>query len=483
MRKRSIAVLLTALLLAACTAQLAPPAATNPVPIASLSPSPTAVPPTAVPPTAPPTASPSVTRPRPSPTPSPASSPTAARAQSSPNAAASLDKIQHIVFIIKENRTFDTYFGTFPGADGATSGTISTGQTIPLGHTPDRTPHDIGHGFQEAIKAIDGGKMDKFDLISSANVNGDYLAYTQMHETDIPNYFAYARAFVLGDRMFSSLHGPSFPNHLYTVGAQSGGAIGNPNSPEAKGIWGCDADDSVTVPILQPDGTQTRQPPCFDFKTLADTLQAQNVSWKYYAPPKGDPGYIFSTLDAIRHIRESPLWVENVISDKQFTQDAKAGRLPAVSWLVTGGANEHPPASTCAGENWTVTQLNAIMQGPNWDSTAVFIIWDDFGGFYDHVPPPQLDAFGLGPRVPLLVISPYAKKGYIAHTQYEPSSILKFVETRYSLPALTDRDRNANDMLDSFDFNQAPLAPLILKPRACPRAYLPLIRINEGSTG
>jgi phospholipase C len=128
---------------------------------------------------------------------------------------AGIEKIQHIVFIVKENRTFDNYFGTFTGADGATSGTISTGRVIPLGHLPDKTPRDISHSFNAAVMAMDGGKMDKFDVIAGGNQNGDYLAYTQFVETDIPNYFAYARSFVLGDRMFSSLTGPSFPNHLH----------------------------------------------------------------------------------------------------------------------------------------------------------------------------------------------------------------------------------------------------------------------------
>src|SRR5262249_47253320 len=159
-------------------------------------------------------------------------------------------------------RTFDNYFGKFPGADGATTGTISTGQVIPLGHTPDSTPYDIAHSFEAATTAIDGGKMDRFDLIQGGSENGDYLAYTQMSEEDIPNYFAYARNFVLCDRMFSSLTGPSFPNHLYTVGAQSGGSINNPNSNQA---WGCDSDDGVTVQVMDNTGKIRNQPPCFDF--------------------------------------------------------------------------------------------------------------------------------------------------------------------------------------------------------------------------
>jgi phospholipase C len=377
-----------------------------------------------------------------------------------------VEKIRHIVFIVKENRTFDNYFGTFPGVDGATRGTISTGRVIPLGHTPDRTKHDIGHSWHDAVMAIDGGKMDKFDLIGGGNVRGEFLAYTQHVERDIPNYFTYARTFVLADRMFSSLTGPSFPNHLYTVGAQSGGAINNPN--KTRGTWGCDSDEGSTVQVMDERGGITQQFPCFDFQTLADALETAQISWKYYAPRKGEGGYIWNALDAIKHIRQTPLWDAHVAPDGQFADDARAGRLPAVSWLVTGRASEHPPASVCVGENWTVQQLNAVMSGPDWNSTAVFITWDDFGGFYDHVPPPTVDAFGFGPRVPLLIISPFAKRGYISHTQYEFSSLLKFAEARYGLAPLTARDRAANNMLDSFDFSQVPQPPKILEPHACP---------------
>jgi phospholipase C len=141
-----------------------------------------------------------------------------------------LDKITHIVFIVKENRTFDNYFGTFPGADRATFGQISTGAVIPLRHAPDMTPRDIDHSYQAAVEAIEGGAMDRFDLIKGGNVNGDYLSYSQYYESDIPNYFTYARNFVLADAFFSSLEGPSFPNHLYTVGAHSNRAINNPST-------------------------------------------------------------------------------------------------------------------------------------------------------------------------------------------------------------------------------------------------------------
>jgi phospholipase C len=155
----------------------------------------------------------------------------------SPHVEKGLGNIEHIVFIIKENRTFDNYFGTFPGAEGATSGRISTGDIIPLRNVP-RIPHDVDHGFDPTVRAINGGLMDQFDLIPNGGPP-DYFGYTQLIEDDIPNYFAYAYSFTLADHMFSSLTGPSFPNHLYTVGAQSGRAINNPtNSP---GVWGCDS--------------------------------------------------------------------------------------------------------------------------------------------------------------------------------------------------------------------------------------------------
>jgi phospholipase C len=392
-----------------------------------------------------------------------------ARAEPAPpqsTLASQLSVIRHVVFIIKENRTFDNYFGTYPGADGATAGLSSNGTTIPLAHEPDSLPHDLCHAWSCAITAIDGGKMDGF-LTSDGT-----LAYTQFTQADIPNYFAYAKHFVLADRMFSSLHGPSFPNHLYTIAAQSGGVINNPGSKAAKlNSWGCDAPAGTTVQVLSLNGQLSLQFPCFDFRILADSLQAGGVSWKYYAAGPKDPGYIWSTYDAIHHIRDSSAWIRHVVPNTLFARQARAGFLPSVTWLTpTFNESEHPPSSACEGENWTVQQINAIMHGPAWKSTAIFLTWDDFGGFYDHVPPPDLDVYGLGPRVPLLIISPYAKAGYISHTQYEFASVLKFIEERFNLPALGPRDRAANDMTDSFNFSQKPLRPLILHTRPCSKA-------------
>lgn len=390
--------------------------------------------------------------------------------------------IKHIVFFVKENRTFDNYFGTYPGANGATHATDSAGQVVPLQHELDQIP-DIDHSSEGARMAYDNGKMDQFDLLHSnkkAKTPGQGApapytnnSLTQLHQSDIPNYWTYAQNFVLGDNMFSSLMGPSFPNHLYTVAAQSGGAVDNPRTDKNIGTlgnatkgWGCDVPNQQ-VKVLDNTGITNLQEACFDFQTLADELDTAGYSWRYYAPPVSQGGYIWSSFDAIKHIRYGKDW-QYVVPTEQFMTDAAAGNLPTVSWIVTPAkVSEHPPASVCVGENWTVQMLNALMQGSDWSSTAVFLTWDDFGGFYDHVAPQQVDGYGLGFRVPLLVISPFTKKGYVDHTQYEYSSMLRFAEDELGLATLTSRDKAANNMMGAFDFTQSPRAPLVLQQRSC----------------
>jgi phospholipase C len=379
-------------------------------------------------------------------------------------------KIQHIVFIVKENRSFDNYFGTYPGADGATTGLISTGEEIALGQTPDVVPRDLGHEWEDTHLAIDEGRMDRFDLVSGGNVNGDMLSMTQYRDSDIPNYWNYAEHFALGDHMFAALAGPSFPNHLYTVAATSGGVFTNPGAL----AWGCDAPATATVGVMDANGNTTRVYPCFEYQTVADRLEAAGISWRYYAPQRGQRGYLWSALDAIGHIRNSSTWTSRVLSDDQFLADASNGNLPAVSWLVPDFAvSDHPSrpgfgnASVCVGENWTVNHINAIMQGGNWPSTIIVLMWDDFGGFYDHVAPPAVDIYGLGPRVPMIVLSPYVKEGTVSHTVYETSSVLQLIENRFKLKALTQRDVEANSLLDMFDFAQSPAPPYILPLRDC----------------
>ena len=396
-------------------------------------------------------------------------------------AAHGSNPIKHIVFFIKENRTFDNYFGTYPGADGATTAIDSQGNSVPLMHQKDQIP-DISHSYVDARLAWDNGRMDQFDLIpvrkTSTQAYNPYAnnSLTQFYQSDIPNYWQYAQNFVLGDHMFSSLIATSYPNHLYTVAAQSDGAIDNP-SPTAPGVgWGCDVANQK-VEVMNQKGHTSFVTACFNMRTLADELDAKGYTWRYYAPNAGQAGYQWSIFNSVKHIRYGPDW-KNVVPVAQFLSDASSGNLPTVSWIVTPSAvSEHAPASVCIGENWTVQMLNTLMQGGAWPSTAVFLTWDDFGGYYDHVPPQQIDGYGLGFRVPLLIISPYAKKGYIDHTSYEFSSMLHFAEVELGLSTLTKRDKGADTMMGAFDFNQQPRPPLILTPRTC-KGATPITNMN-----
>src|SRR6185312_12479843 len=200
-----------------------------------------------------------------------------------------------VVYFVRENHTFDNMFGTFPGANGATSGKISTGRTVPLIEEPDTLPQDIDHNYEDVELGVDGGKMDRFDLIPGAEYNGVNYSMSQYHQSDIPNYWALAQAYTLADNMFTSMNGPSFPNHLYTIAAQAGGALNNPEN--AGGRWGCDDPSYATVQVLTAAGV-TPQYPCFDFQTVADLLQNAGLTWRYYASAEDTSGYGWSSFDA-----------------------------------------------------------------------------------------------------------------------------------------------------------------------------------------
>jgi phospholipase C len=378
--------------------------------------------------------------------------------------------IQHIIIMDKENRTYDSMFGTFPGANGATTYVGADGQTHPLNHQLDHLLTDLSHAPTAGHLAYDNGKMDKFSQIQGAIQNGVDMSDSQLYQSDIPNYWSYAQHFALSDSFFSTIMGPSFPNHLFSIAGQGANVDTNPGT----GSWGCDSVASATVEVRNADGTKSQVYPCFDFQTIGDLLNAKSLSWKYYAPGQNQDGYIWSSFDAIKHIRMGADWQTHVVDYKSFATDAAAGTLPAVSWLVEpGGVSDHPPSSICAGENWTVQQINAVMSNATlWAHTAIILTWDDFGGFYDHVPPPAgpNPAIMYGFRVPTIIISPYAKAGYVDHTMYSYPSMLKFAEETFGLPSMTDLDRQANDLTGSFNFTQKPLAPLTLPQRTCPAA-------------
>jgi phospholipase C len=381
--------------------------------------------------------------------------------------------------VVKENHTFDNYFGSFPGAEGNATCAMPNGAG-PCPHAPDRTPRDLCHEHSCAITAWDGGKMDGWPNVPTSSNNNDNLAWAQYQESDIPNYWAYAKQFTLADHFFADVLGPSFPGHLMVLAAQAGWAVGNPNIDLYWPYWGCDQSFYSHVDVLHNGGATIDSVfPCFDFKTVPDILP-RGTSWKFY----GTNFYVFpeiwSMFDAVSHVRWGDGW-EHVVHSDDFEADLFFHTLPAVSWLVDQDlADEHPNVgSVCAGENWTVQKLNALMLSDYWSSTAILFTMDDFGGWYDHVTPPRqyggdaLHPYGLGFRLPLIVISPYAKAHYIMKQTAEQASIPRFIErvfgatTTLSASDPAAQDGQANDLFDAFDFTQAPQPPLVLPTRFC----------------
>jgi phospholipase C len=395
-----------------------------------------------------------------------------------PDAAPGAMPIKHVVVIVKENHTFDNYFGSFPGAEGTTQCKTSKGM-IACPHAPDRTPRDLDHGHPAALTDWNLGAMDGWDAVSGTSNNGDNLAYAQYQEADIPNYWAYAKAFTLGDHFFANVLGPSFPGHIFVLAAQAGWAFDNPDSQPTV-YWGCDEVPQQTFPVLDNGSCTVKQvAPCFDIPSVPDVLPA-GTTWKFYGTNFYLLPEIWSMFDAIKSVRYGSGW-NNVVNASTFDSDIDAHKLPDVSWLVDQDlADEHPQVGgVCDGENWTVGHVNKLMQSEYWKDTAILFTMDDFGGWYDHVPPPRqygCDAqhpYGLGFRLPLLVISPYAKPGFIFSEKSEQASIPRFIERVFgATKALSDldpaaQDGQANDLMHAFDFTQTPLPPLTLKQRTC----------------
>ncbi|HEY2579100.1 MAG TPA: alkaline phosphatase family protein [Streptosporangiaceae bacterium] len=332
--------------------------------------------------------------------------------------------IRHVVVIMMENHSLDNYFGDFPGVAGTKWGVTEPPAPNPL-------PSDLDHSGPRTIAAIDGGRMDDF------NPRGE----VQYRRSDIPTYWAYARQYGLGVNFFADAETSSTPNHIAMVAAQTGGDFFTTTHT------GCDSPLNVIVNNRDVDGNETFGRPCYGINSLPKELTNAGLTWKFYGG-----GDIWNPLLYIQNLSSTPR-----INPLQITTDAKNDNLPDVSFVAPNGAgpSDHPPRLIQPAENFVASIINAIMKSPEWSSTAIFVTWDEFGGFYDHVPPPQVDGRGMGPRVPLLVISPYAKRGFISTSQGEFASLDKFIEANFGLPSLGARDAlsKTSDLMNFFNFS------------------------------
>jgi phospholipase C len=432
-------------------------------------------------------------------------------------AADPIHKIKHVVVIMQENRSFDSYFGTFPGADG-----IPMRGGVPTVCVPDpdsRTcwrpfhdPHDrnVGgpHNAADAAADIAAGKMSGFIRRlerAEAEICGhrsnstcvavagppDVMGYHDSRE--ISNYWSYARNFVLNDHMFQPDASWTLPSHLFMVSAWSASCLrrGDPSSCH-------NAIQRVSTPPDLGSRATALPPPDYAWTDLTYLLHRQHVSWGYYVFDGTEPDCeddaltctpasqrsqhpktpgIFNPLPYFDTVRQDGE-LSNIRSIRAFSTQARQGGLPAVSWVIPNATvSEHPPASVRAGQAYVTGLVNTIMRGPDWDSTAIFLAWDDWGGFYDHVTPPRVDVNGYGLRVPALVISPYARKGLVDHQTLSFDAYLKFIEDDFlggarldpradgrpdPRPTVREAVAQLGDLRADFDFSAPPRPPMLL---------------------
>lgn len=384
-----------------------------------------------------------------------------------------LSSIQRVIIIVQENRTPDNLFHGLPNADIASSGIDSKGQTITLTPVSLVDPYDLSHAHAAFLDMYDGGKMDGADKIPmSCPTNNPGCApadpqFQYVNPSEVAPYFSLAGQYSFADRMFQSNQGPSYPAHQYIIAGTSEDHDGtdlsvaeNPTGPANNpgGESGCPAAQggAIVRMINRITGVEdSTEPTCFDHNTLLDLLDQAGVSWKYYAPSAGS---IWTGPNSIAHIRNGADWAKVMIPETQVLTDIQNHALAKVSWVIPSGqASDHAAINNGSGPSWVASIVNAVGASSYWPNTAIFIVWDDWGGWYDHVPPSSIaNAYEYGFRVPLIVVSPYAKAAYVSHVNHDFGSILHFVEEVYGLPSLGYADARADDFLDCFDFTQPP---------------------------
>jgi phospholipase C len=381
-----------------------------------------------------------------------------------PNAGALADRpnqtskskkpIQHFVVLMQENHTFDNYFGTYPGANGIQPGTCipvdpfdkTNTECVESFHIGDRPIDDLDHSLSTFQMQYNDGKMDGFVYaLNQRNQNGA-MSMGYYDDRDLPYYWNLADEYVLFDKFFSSDHGGSFANHMYWVSAQ-------------------------------PGGSHVAENGYADVVTIFDRLEERGISWKFYVQ-NYDPLITYRSLSQVSGNRASQvIWVpllnidrflddpklsSHIVDMNEYFVDLENGTLPEVAYIAPSGASEHPPGSIRSGQKFVKSLIQALMRSSSWDSSAFLLLYDDWGGWYDHVLPPQVDENGYGMRVPGLLISPYARRGYIDSTLLDFTSVLKFIEENWNLAPLAARDAQAKSFMSAFDFSMSPREPVFI---------------------
>jgi phospholipase C len=368
--------------------------------------------------------------------------------------------IQHVVVLMQENRSFDNMFNGYPGADTVQSATLPGGNQFNLTPIPMTYYGDIMHDHTTFLVQYNGGLMNGFlntpiDLVTPDAVVPPTYAYSYVQQSDVQLYWNIAQQYVLADRFFQSNSGPSYVAHQYLIAGQSANVDENPSIPP----WGCNAPAGTTTTMLDSKGNEVPGPfPCFNYPTLASALDAKNLTWKYYAPAPADIGYkVWSAYSAIGYVYNGPDWANVVTPETTVLSDIQNNALPNVAWVAPDFANsDHPGVPANTGPEWVASIINAIGASPYWNNTAIVVLWDDWGGWYDHVAPPQLDAMGLGFRVPMMLISPWSKHNYVSHVQHEMASVDKLIESVWGIAPMAAADTRADALDDCFDFTQTP---------------------------
>ncbi len=360
-------------------------------------------------------------------------------------------KLQNLIVIIQSSRSFDNLFSGYPGADAPTQGLTSTGATVPL------KPIGLGHGACKIDQlsafdvVYDGGKMDGWNLLDPSD---PLCPYTRVKRNETRPYWKFAQRFAIADKAFGSTRFGEWVERLYLIAGTTQIKKNTYVIDPVNGVnEGCDSPPGTKTSLLKNGHIEVLQGPfpCFtQFPTIADLLDKANVTWRFYYDGKGSE--VWNPFDAIENVREGPDWARDMsVPATNVLADIANGKLTAVSWVSSPREDSDSPGNG-GGPKWISSIAQALERSSYWRHAAIVVVWDTPGNglYYDDVAPPQLDPMGLGFRVPLVVISPLAKHGYVSHTEYEFGSILKFIEENWGLGSLGATDVRANSLGDMF---------------------------------